>query len=107
MPEQPLRVEAGAYRGKPVYFQQIAPWTPPTRMPPTIAERRADRWSSASAQLVVLSLMFVAAALIARHNLRKGRGDRRGALQLADFVTLSPSASGCSTRSTSPIPASR
>jgi serine/threonine-protein kinase len=32
--------------------------------------------------------MFVAAALIARHNLRKGRGDRRGAIQLASFVTL-------------------
>ena len=32
--------------------------------------------------------MFVAAALIARHNVRKGRGDRRGAIQLASFVSL-------------------
>jgi serine/threonine-protein kinase len=43
-------------------------------------------WSSALGTLAVFS-MFVAAALIARHNLRKGRGDRRGAFQLAAFVS--------------------
>jgi serine/threonine-protein kinase len=42
---------------------------------------------SALVQVVVVS-MFVAAGLIARHNWRRGRGDRRGAAQLAVFVTL-------------------
>jgi len=87
LPGQTLRVEAAAYRGKPVYFQQIAPWTVPSRDPRTIAERRQIRWSSVIQELVVLC-MLGAAALIARHNLHKGRGDRRGALQLAGALTL-------------------
>ena len=40
LPNEQLRIEAAAYRGKPVYFQQIAPWTPPTRMATT--DRGAD-----------------------------------------------------------------
>ncbi len=83
----PLRIEAAAYRGKPVYFQQIAPWTTPTRMASTIAERSQVKWFSAIVQIVVLC-MFLAAGLIARHNLKKGRGDRRGAFQIAAFVSL-------------------
>jgi predicted Ser/Thr protein kinase len=87
VPGQQLRLEAAAYRGRPVSFQQVAPWSTPTRMPATIAERTQLKWSSVIAQLVVLA-MFAAAALIARHNLRKGRGDRRGAFQLAGFISL-------------------
>jgi predicted Ser/Thr protein kinase len=87
VPGQQLRVEAAAYRGKPVFFQQIAAWTTPTRMPQTIGERTKVSWRSVVTQLIVLG-MFVAAALIARHNLRRGRGDRRGAFQLAAFVSL-------------------
>ena len=86
-PGEALRVEAAAYRGKPVYFHQIAPWTTPTRMPATVAERSRVQWSSAVVQLIVLA-MFVAAGLIARHNIKKGRGDRRGAFQLAAIISL-------------------
>jgi hypothetical protein len=82
-----LRIEAGAYRGKAVYFQQISPWTTPARMARTVAERAQLKWLSVIAQLVVLC-MFIAAALIARHNIRKGRGDRRGAFQIAAFVSV-------------------
>ena len=81
-----LRIEAGAYRGKPVYFMQVAPWASATRMPQTIAQRQQGRWFAGLVQVVVFA-MFAAAALIARHNLRKGRGDRRGAFQLAGFIT--------------------
>ena len=31
----PLRIEAGGWRGKPVYFKLIGPWTKPNRMPAT------------------------------------------------------------------------
>jgi hypothetical protein len=82
-----LRVEAAAYRGRPVSFQQIAPWTSATRTARANVEpARISVWS-ALITIAVLSI-FVAAALIARHNLRKGRGDRRGAFQLAAFVSL-------------------
>ena len=87
VPGQELRIEAGGYRGKPVYFQQIAAWTTPTRMPQTIAERSQVRWFTVIVQLVVLAI-FAAAALIARHNLRNGRGDRRGAFRLAGVIVL-------------------
>ena len=43
---------------------------------PTIAERSRVSWPSALGTVAVF-LMFVAAGFIARHNLRKGRGDRR------------------------------
>ena len=47
-----------------------------TRMPATIAERSHVSWPSALGTVAVF-LMFVAAGFIARHNLKKGRGDRR------------------------------
>jgi serine/threonine-protein kinase len=87
MPGQTQRIEAASYRGKPIYFQQIAPWTQPSRDPQTIEERRQIRWSTVIQELVVLC-MLGAAALIARHNLRRGRGDRRGAFQLAGALTV-------------------
>jgi serine/threonine-protein kinase len=82
-----LRLEGGSYRGRPVYFHQVAPWTTTSRMATTVAERQRVTFRSAVTQIVVLA-MFVAAGLIARHNWRKGRGDRRGAVQLAVFVSL-------------------
>jgi serine/threonine-protein kinase len=87
IPGQPLRIEGGSYRGKPVYFHPVAPWTTPSRMPNTVTERQRVSFMSALTQLVTIGIM-VAAALIARHNWRKGRGDRRGAWQLAAFVSL-------------------
>jgi serine/threonine protein kinase len=82
----PLRVEAAAYRGKPVYFQLIWPWTR--------AGRTLSFQPSAQAKVVngVLLGLFLAvlfgAVLLARRNLRMGRGDRRGAFRLAIFVFL-------------------
>jgi eukaryotic-like serine/threonine-protein kinase len=85
LPGEQLRVEAAAYRGRPVSFQLIGPWTRATRTGEA-GQSRGSVWS-AIVTLVVFSL-FVAAALIARHNLRNGRGDRRGAFQLAAFVSV-------------------
>ena len=87
IPGQQQRIEAGSYRGKPVYFHPVAPWTTSNRMPDTVTERTRVTVRSAIVQLVVVS-MFVAAGLIARHNWRNGRGDRRGAAQLTVFITL-------------------
>jgi serine/threonine-protein kinase len=87
LPGTTLRLEAGSYRGRPVYFHQVAPWTTTSRMATTVAERRRVTFGSAVVQIVVLSL-FIAAGVIARHNWRKGRGDRRGAAQLTAFILL-------------------
>ena len=83
-PEIPMRIEAAAYRGKPVYFELIGPWTRPKRMQPyqeTLGER-----VTLTTGMLLLPLMLVGAALLVRRNLRLGRGDRRGASRLAVFV---------------------
>jgi serine/threonine-protein kinase len=82
---RPLRIEAAAFRGKPVFFSLIGPWTRPQRMrpdPPTTAGQRAGN-------LLLLGMILsvvVGAALLARRNYVRGRGDRRGALCLAGVV---------------------
>jgi Protein kinase domain len=81
-PPESVRVEAAAHDGRPVYFAIVGPWTRAERQqePP---ER--NRWLGyVSLTLLVVSL--VAAARMARHNLKAGRGDRNGAIRLAAFL---------------------
>ncbi|MFZ0748662.1 MAG: serine/threonine-protein kinase, partial [Pyrinomonadaceae bacterium] len=39
-PEIPVRIEAAAYQGKPVYFQVVAPWDKPLRQEETVLSPR-------------------------------------------------------------------
>jgi serine/threonine-protein kinase len=83
-PDTPVRIEAASFRGKPVYFQLINTWNQPTRQAQTPVPSTAR-----VLQALVVVLFFVilgGAALLARHNLRLGRGDRKGALRLAGCV---------------------
>jgi Protein kinase domain len=80
----PMRIEAAAYRGKPVYFELIGPWTRPERMQP-YQPTVGVRVGLAIFTVLLLSTLVVGAVL-ARRNLRLGRGDRRGASRLAAFV---------------------
>ncbi len=80
-PDVPIRVEAAAHRGQPVWFEVIWPWTRPDRM-----EKYA--WPAGKllkqALWITLSLLLLAAAsFMARRNLVLGRGDRRGAFRVA------------------------
>ena len=80
----PLRVEAAAFHGRPVFFQLVGPWTHPYRTQP---DPRTAREKAADVVAVVLAfLSLCSAAILARRNLFAGRGDRRGALRLAGFV---------------------
>lgn len=79
--DRPLRVEAAAFAGKPVTFTLLGPWA------------RADRTpepSSPDPKLLLLSVLLIAAVIasvyLSRENLRRGRGDQRGAVRLAVFV---------------------
>jgi serine/threonine-protein kinase len=87
IPGQTLRIEGASYRGKPVSFLRVAPWTRGTRQVSTVEENGRVSWQQAIGTLTVFS-MLVAAAFVARHNLKKGRGDRRGAFQLAALVSV-------------------
>ncbi len=75
------RVEAASLRGKPVYFQVIQPWTRAERMPEGSSSNLGFFVFLAALALVVC----FGAALLAVRNLRKQRGDRRGAIRLAVF----------------------
>lgn len=83
-PNIPMRIEAAAYRGKPVYFELIGPWTRAERMQP-YQPTMGERASLVIGVVLDLSVLIVSAVL-ARRNLRLGRGDRRGASRLAAFV---------------------
>ena len=83
-PDIPMRIEAAAYRGKPVYFELIGPWTRAERMQPyqpTTGER-----ANLVILIVLLLSVLVVGGVLARRNVRLGRGDRRGASRLAAFI---------------------
>ena len=84
LPGVPLRVEAAAYRGRPVFFSTIGPWTRP-RMMQAYKPSTSEKLSDMSWILVLVTTLCVGAYL-ARRNLRLGRGDRRGASRFAAAV---------------------
>jgi len=81
---RPLRVEAAALGGRPVGFLVSGPWLKPWRM-----SEPSPRGQNATIIIlcIVVAGVLVGAALLARSNLRAGRGDRRGAARLAVFTT--------------------
>lgn len=83
-PDVPLRVSAAAFRGRPVSFAVLGPWSRPERMettPVSMSRRIAGGTIGFS-----IAVVLVFALVLARRNLKRGRGDRRGALRLAIFV---------------------
>ncbi|MGE5278792.1 MAG: protein kinase domain-containing protein [Acidobacteriota bacterium] len=92
-PEHPgvtMRVEAASYRGRPVSFLWVGPWTRPVR------ESSAAPQSTAGAGDLVfealLLLFLLGGAVLARRNVRAGRGDRRGAVRLGAAILVLQSA---------------
>ena len=83
MPEVPIRIEAAAFRGRPTMFEVIGDWVPLGR-----DAAAADSSSPVFRALgvVIVAGLPIAAALIARRNLRLGRGDRRGAFRTWAFA---------------------
>jgi Protein kinase domain len=86
-PELPLRVEAASYRGKPVYFNLISPWTTPDRV-------HVEQLTSG--ELIELAIIYTVffsivtlGVVMAQSNIRSGRSDRRGATRLALLVFIS------------------
>jgi hypothetical protein len=80
-PDVALRIEAGAAGGRPVSLRVIEPWNHPSEgpAPPGGFWIRLARITNALVYIVVLSI----ASIVALRNVRRGRGDRRGALRLA------------------------
>ena len=84
--ELPLRVEAAAYRGLPVYFALISSWTEPSRM--TAVNPSAVSTVQNATLFVTLFAILTFGIILAWRNLRLARADRRGAFRLALTVFL-------------------
>ena len=72
-----IRVEAAALNGRPVLFQIEGPW-----QQPEIAATPTGKGFASIVGEVLLVALLVAAALVAWHNLRMGRGDHKAALRI-------------------------
>jgi len=92
LPEQTIHIDAGAYRGKPVYFRVTYPydWLAEPEEPAGDTKAQAETGASIHAiqtisdlvGLVLILFITVGALWIARRNVRLGRGDRSGAIRL-------------------------
>jgi serine/threonine-protein kinase len=76
-----IRIEAAGYRGRPVMFVIVAPWTGATREPSAPPARNGTN------PIVVYFLLILAGA-VAYWNVRRGRGDQRGAFRVAAFMAI-------------------
>jgi serine/threonine protein kinase len=77
----PLRIEAASWRGRPVNFQMIGPWTKPLRMQPVYRTGMEGK-AMTGAFLILAALAY----FLAWRHFRLRRGDRRGAFRLAVIV---------------------
>jgi serine/threonine-protein kinase len=73
-----LTVEAASFQGMPVRFVVVPPWRKDAA-----ARNAANGWNVFWMMEIVAGTLIVAAALLARRNIRLGRSDRRGAFRLA------------------------
>jgi serine/threonine-protein kinase len=80
-PEIPMRIEAASWRGRPVFFRLIGPWSKPERI------RQFSEVPSAAPVFPVVALSALALGVfLAWRNFRAKRGDIRGANRVAAFV---------------------
>ncbi len=86
LPGVPLVVEAAAFRGRPVAFELIAPWRVDGE--PWQGWHRGKPAPAGDPADLIPVLAFLGGAWLARRNVRRGRGDRRGAWRLAGMVAL-------------------
>jgi serine/threonine-protein kinase len=84
--DYPLRVEAAAWRGRPVFFDLIGPWSSPHR---SLHQSQTPRQHASLIIAVILSILLSAGgALMAVRNYTQGKSDVRGAFRLASAVFI-------------------
>jgi hypothetical protein len=83
-PSAPIHLVAAAFHRKPVYFAVIGPWNQPVQQQAVQSSGGAVLATNTMALCVVIAI--VAGILMARRNLRLGRGDPAGAWRIAGFI---------------------
>ncbi len=82
--DESIRVEAASHQGRPVFFRILHPWTQPAGAQDSPASVLVRASNVALAGLIIGIL--IGGVLLARRNVRVGKGDRKGAVRLAAFV---------------------
>jgi eukaryotic-like serine/threonine-protein kinase len=77
-----VRIEGAGYRGRPVFFQILGPWSPASR---DVNVQGATQ-GAVQIQFLLVTLLLGLSIPLALSNLRSGRADRRGAFRLAGFM---------------------
>ena len=85
-PELKIRVEAGGFAGKPVFFEIFDSWDQPRDTHFQISGYRQR--ALVFLLLSVFIIAMIGSALLAFRNLKLGRGDRKGAFRLAAFILV-------------------
>ena len=82
-----LRIEGAAYRGKPVFFDVIGPWTDPERMQP---DRESLRRSGVRRPGLHHPRRAdgIGRACWRRRHIRTNRADRRGAWRVTAYLAM-------------------
>jgi len=83
-PDVPMKIEAAAYRGRPVCWRLIAPWSNPRRT--ALSSASSDDRVQHLITGALLLVLLLGGMFFAWRNLRLGRGDRRGAARLAYLI---------------------
>ena len=82
-----IRIEAASFRGRPVYFRIVGPWSRPERMKP-VQVTTGQKFTQNFFVAFVLAAL-VGALAFARRNLKLGKGDKAGAFKVAGaFVVV-------------------
>jgi Protein kinase domain len=84
-PDIPIRVEAAAWQGRPVYFQIFEPWSGTTL---GVQGARPRVTAGAVFAFTLFCAVVIGAFFLARRNLRLDRGDEVGAFRLALVLCL-------------------
>ena len=85
-PSEKFHVTGAAYRGKPVWFSVVSPWTPVPGQTP--ATQPAARAILIVLNMVIVFGLMIGCAVFARRNVAAGRGDRKGAFRIMVFVMV-------------------
>jgi serine/threonine-protein kinase len=74
-----VRIEAAGYRGRPMLFEIVAPWTSAPREP-------GPGGPSNGSNPIFIYALLTGAAVAAYANVRRGRADKQGGFRLAAFT---------------------
>ena len=84
LPQIPLRIEAAAWKGRPVYFQIILPWTASARGQTQVLTTTQTSLNMLSLSLIIVT--FATALALAWRSCRMGRADMGGASRVGLFL---------------------